>query len=419
LQVSRIIDDLECATFVLDYAEEEAGKVLRELLSTSNSDSVEDFELKALQFAAPRLNITSQRALLVERRSIQKLMEKIGQNDPKKWKILRYLMYLLKKHGKYMVAGEHIENFYSRREEAIARDNSSHDSLRSNRVESERSMNYDQNRTHMNQSDRVTPPEEYKCPISLRLMYDPVIIASGVTYERMWITKWFNEEKTTCPKTKMELSHMELTPNVAMKDIISKWCRNNGVSIPDPSRHAEDFHLMDASITSIKSLGSYFNDLNLPMDFSNMSLGSLDTSFNSDASRVQPNHDLNLMMARSAENAQPHMQRAHVPEIHDSDLMLLPKLHDLQWDSQCKVIEDLKDHMKSNSQAISSVSAENLVEPVVRFLCNANDLQDIKALKDGTQLLLEFVNNCRYDFFFPYPIPIFVWCFIKLFNILK
>jgi hypothetical protein len=125
------------------------------------------------------------------------------------------------------------------------------------------------------------------------------------------------------------------------------------------------------------------------------------------------------MMARSAENAQPHMQRAHVPEIHDSDLMLLPKLHDLQWDSQCKVIEDLKDHMKSNSQAISSVSAENLVEPVVRFLCNANDLQDIKALKDGTQLLLEFVNNCRYDFFFPYPIPIFVWCFIKLFNILK
>ncbi|MCI19157.1 U-box domain-containing protein 5-like, partial [Trifolium medium] len=32
VEVSRIIDDLECATFVLDYAEEEAGKVLRELL---------------------------------------------------------------------------------------------------------------------------------------------------------------------------------------------------------------------------------------------------------------------------------------------------------------------------------------------------------------------------------------------------
>ncbi|XP_045817388.1 U-box domain-containing protein 5-like [Trifolium pratense] len=396
VEVSRIIDDLECATFVLDYAEEEAGKVLTELLQhgNSNSDSVEDFELKALQFAAPRLNITSQKALLFERRAIKKLLDKIGQSDLKKWKILRYLMYLLKKHGNYMVAGEHIENFYSRREE-IARDNSSRNSLRSNRVESERSMNFDQNRTHMNQSDRVTPPEEYKCPISLRLMYDPVIIASGVTYERMWIRKWINEGKTTCPKTKMELTHTTLTPNVAMKDIISKWCKSNGVSIPDPSRHTEDFHLMDASITSIKSLGSYFNDLNLPMDFSNMSLGSLDTSFNSDVSRVQPNHDLNLMMARSSENSQSHMQRAHVPEIHDSDLMLLPTLHDLQWDSQCKVIEDLKDHMKSNSQAILSVSAENLVEPVVRFLCNAYDLQDAKALRDGTQLLLEFVNNCR------------------------
>lgn len=86
MQVSRIVDDLERATFVLDSAEEEAGKVLTELLQqgTSNLVSAEDFELKALEFAAPRLNITSQKALLIEGRSIKKLLDKIGPNDQKK-----------------------------------------------------------------------------------------------------------------------------------------------------------------------------------------------------------------------------------------------------------------------------------------------------------------------------------------------
>ncbi|CAK8539904.1 unnamed protein product [Lathyrus sativus] len=396
VEVSRIIDDLGRATFVLDSAEEEAGKVLTELLQqgTSNLDLVEDFELKALQFAAPRLNITSQRALLVEGRSINKLLGKIGPNDQKKKSILKYLMYLLKKHGKSMVVGEHMEKFYSSSKEPTAKDNnSSRHSLQSRRVELDPSSEYDQYRTHTGELDTGMPPEEYKCPLSSRLMYDPVIIASGVTYERMWIKKWFNEGKTTCPKTEDELPHMTLTPNVAMKALISKWCKNNGVSIPDPSRHTEDFQLLDASITSIKSLGSYFNDLNLPLDLSIMSLGSLDTSFNSDASQGKTNHGLNLMMSKASEDS--HKHGGHAPEIHDTDLMLLPKLLDLQWDSQCKVIEDLKDHLKSNSQAISSVSAENLVEPLVRFLSNANDLQDVKALRSGTQLLSEFVNSCR------------------------
>ncbi|CAK8577814.1 unnamed protein product [Lathyrus sativus] len=319
VEVSRIIDDLGRATFVLDSAEEEAGKVLTELLQqgTSNLDSVEDFELKALQFAVPRLNITSQRALLVEGRPINKLLDKIGPNDQKKQSILRYLMHLSKKHRKSMVVREHMEKFYSRSKEPTTKDNnSSRHSLQNHRVEPDPSSEYDQYRTHTGELDKGIPPEEYKCLLSSRLMYDPVIIASGVTYERMWITKWFNEGKTTCPKKEDELPHMTLTPNVAMKNLISKWCKNNGVSIPDPSRHTEDFQLLDASITSMKSLGSYFNDLNLPLDLSIMSLGSLDTSFNSDVSRGKINHGLNLMMSKASEHS--HNYGGHAPEIHDT-----------------------------------------------------------------------------------------------------
>ncbi|TKY70395.1 U-box domain-containing protein 5 [Spatholobus suberectus] len=390
VKVSRIIHDLECTTFVLDPDEEAAGSVVRELL-TSTSDSVDDSEVRALQFAASRLNVTSPRAILIEQRSIKKLLDKIGPNDLTKKKILRYLLHLLKKHGNLMV-GEHVEQVYSRSEEQVATENSSHDSVRSHHVESDPSLNYGQYRTHTGELGGVAPPEEYKCPISSRLMYDPVIIDSGVTYERMWIKKWFDEGNDMCPKTRKKLVHTALTPNTVMKDLISKWCKNNGVSIPDPSRQAQDIRSWEASNTSINSLGSYFNDFNSPVDLSNMSLGSLDTSFNSDASQGKTTRSSNLVLIKTRDNSQKH--QAHT-EIHDTDLMLLPQLHDLQWDSQCKVIQDLKDHLKSNSQAFVSVSAETFIEPLLRFLSNAYDLHDVEALRTGIQLLLEFVNNCR------------------------
>ncbi|KAF1861731.1 hypothetical protein Lal_00026160 [Lupinus albus] len=397
--VSGIIDDLDCAKFVMDSAEEEAGRVVRELLQQGNSasDSVDNSEVKALKFAAPRLNITSPKAILIEKRAIKKLLDKIGPNDPKKKMILNYLLYLLKKHGNLIVE-EQTEKAYSPKEEPIATDNSSHDSLQGHHDESE-SLNYGNCRTQTSELGTVTPPDEYKCPISSRLMYDPIVIASGVTYERMWIQKWFDEGNDKCPKTRKKLAHMGLTPNIIMKELISKWCRNNGVFLPNPSRQAENFISSEASFTSIKSLGSYYNDLNLPMDHSNMSLGSLDTSYSSDVSHAKVTHGLNLMLMKNSDNS--HKDRAQA-EIQDTDLTLLSKLHDLQWDSQCKVIEDLKDHVKINHQAFCSVSPEDFIKPLVKFLSNAYDQNEVKALRAGTQLLLEFVNNCRHDFFSPF-----------------
>ncbi|XP_014521311.1 U-box domain-containing protein 5 isoform X1 [Vigna radiata var. radiata] len=387
VKISRIIHDLECTRFVLDPDEEEAGRVVKELL-TSTSDSVDDSEVKALQSVASRLKITSARAIVTEQRSIRKLLDKLGPNEVTKKRILKYLLLLLKKHAKLLVE-EHEERVYSS-EEHVATENSYDDSLRSHHVESDQSLNYDQYITHTSELGGVDLPEQYKCPISSRLMYDPVIIESGVTYERMWIKKWFDKGNDICPKTGKKLIHTALTPNVAMKDLISKWCRKNGVSIPDPSRQAEDISSWEASSTSINSIGSYFNDFNPPVDLSNMSIGSLDASFSSDASHGRTTRG--SMLIRSSDNSGRH--QVHT-EIHDTDLMLLPQLGDLQWDSQCKVIQDLKDHLKSNSQAFVSVSADNLLEPLLRFLNSAYDLRDVQALRAGTQLLLEFVNNCR------------------------
>ncbi|KAK4408151.1 U-box domain-containing protein 3 [Sesamum angolense] len=44
-------------------------------------------------------------------------------------------------------------------------------------------------------------PPYFRCPLSLELMLDPVIVASGQTYERTAIRKWLDHGLVTCPKT--------------------------------------------------------------------------------------------------------------------------------------------------------------------------------------------------------------------------
>ncbi|XP_047071341.1 U-box domain-containing protein 16-like [Lolium rigidum] len=73
------------------------------------------------------------------------------------------------------------------------------------------------------------PPQDFRCPISLDLMRDPVVSSSGQTYDRESITRWFGAGKSTCPKTGQVLTNLELVPNKALKNLISRWCRENGV----------------------------------------------------------------------------------------------------------------------------------------------------------------------------------------------
>ncbi|CAM6089398.1 unnamed protein product [Calypogeia fissa] len=81
-------------------------------------------------------------------------------------------------------------------------------------------------------------PEEFCCPLSKKLMKDPVTIASGKNYERKNIQQWFDKGKVTCPKTRYRLKHLNLKPNYVLRDKISKWCEKNGVDLPfqDPKQ---------------------------------------------------------------------------------------------------------------------------------------------------------------------------------------
>ncbi|KAK4373342.1 hypothetical protein RND71_008726 [Anisodus tanguticus] len=75
-------------------------------------------------------------------------------------------------------------------------------------------------------------PEEYLCPISLELLRDPVIVATGQTYERSFIQRWIDGCNTRCPKTQQILEDLTLTPNIALRRIISDWCTRNNIEQP-------------------------------------------------------------------------------------------------------------------------------------------------------------------------------------------
>ncbi|PWA78953.1 Armadillo [Artemisia annua] len=101
-----------------------------------------------------------------------------------------------------------------------------------------------------NNEDHKTPqegPNEYRCPISLDLMRDPVIVASGHTYDRVSIAQWINSGHHTCPKSGQRLIHMALIPNYALKSLIHQFCQENNIPLNDPETSSSSSSNLDRS----------------------------------------------------------------------------------------------------------------------------------------------------------------------------
>ncbi|CAI5459181.1 unnamed protein product [Closterium sp. Yama58-4] len=83
-------------------------------------------------------------------------------------------------------------------------------------------------------SDQPEPPEEFICPLSLDIMFDPVIVESGQTYERAFIERWVADGHKTCPKTRQPLPSGAIIPNQILRALITDWCKRNRVAPPTP-----------------------------------------------------------------------------------------------------------------------------------------------------------------------------------------
>nr|XP_043621053.1 U-box domain-containing protein 26-like [Erigeron canadensis] len=91
--------------------------------------------------------------------------------------------------------------------------------------------------------NNVQIPYHFRCPISLELMRDPVIVNTGQTYDRSSIESWVSTGNTTCPVTRLPLMDFTLIPNHTLRRLIQEWCvanRSYGVErIPTPKQPAD------------------------------------------------------------------------------------------------------------------------------------------------------------------------------------
>ena len=69
------------------------------------------------------------------------------------------------------------------------------------------------------------PPDEFKCPITLDKMTDPVVAEDGHTYERGAILGWFaalRVRRVKSPVTGVTIGD-KIVPNFALKNMIAEW----------------------------------------------------------------------------------------------------------------------------------------------------------------------------------------------------
>ncbi|XP_021770150.1 U-box domain-containing protein 3-like isoform X2 [Chenopodium quinoa] len=107
-------------------------------------------------------------------------------------------------------------------------------------------------------------PSYFRCPLSLDFMLDPVIVASGQTFERSSIQIWLDHGLNTCPKTRQYLSHTNIIPNYTVKALIATWFQENNLKPPissdstnaDDSTSAQDVIRTDSFRCSVHSSDS-------------------------------------------------------------------------------------------------------------------------------------------------------------------
>ncbi|KAL4577635.1 hypothetical protein LXL04_013745 [Taraxacum kok-saghyz] len=343
-KISQIITEIKRVKISLHPSEEEAGKSVKGILEgyrMGNSSQNENV-YECIRIIALKLQLTSSTALLIEQRSIKKLLIQLREEENKQQKkqILTILLNVLKNHGN-LFTSVNVDN----------------DSIVQNQEYGSRRVDSYVDREEPPKGITGIPPEEFKCPISCKVMYDPVVIDSGVTFERVWIQKWFNEDHDTCPKTQTKLSNFLLTPNTTMKGMISEWCETYGVTVSDPCvEFSTDWENSSSSITSLSSMYS----LQLPIaDYSNVSFSSLENT-----------RELDVELSQELDGTLP-------------------------WEFQCKFVEDLMIRLQDDDRACKFMQCEDLFESIIRFLKVARDTSDGKAQRIGCSLLSVLATKCR------------------------
>uniref|UniRef100_A0A1J3HGU0 RING-type E3 ubiquitin transferase n=1 Tax=Noccaea caerulescens TaxID=107243 RepID=A0A1J3HGU0_NOCCA len=95
--------------------------------------------------------------------------------------------------------------------------------------------------------------DDLRCPISLEIMNDPVVLETGHTYDRSSITKWFSSGNITCPKTGKSLATTVLVDNFSVKQVIQSYCKQNGVEIDQKRKNKKNKSIVPESLAAAEA----------------------------------------------------------------------------------------------------------------------------------------------------------------------
>jgi hypothetical protein len=398
---------LEEIVFILDQSEKEAGDEVINLLPRNNkiNGSTDSGELEVFHMAALKLGITSSRAALTERRALKKLIEKAhSDEDKRKESVVSYLYNLMRKYSKFFRSetGDDTDSqgsspcsptvlgmddmygpyangrSFSRHLSNIQSFNSRFGSFNS------RLGSFNCRHGGPRTENIPIPPEELRCPISLQLMYDPVIISSGQTYEHICIEKWFNDGHSTCPKTQQQLAHLSLTPNYCVKALIASWCEQNDFPVPDGPPGAFDVNwrlaFSDSEATGCVSVESF--------DCTNVKSAQVVPMDN--ARKEEPaNSELGTLDGSSCYDF-------NINESYGNLLLLLHEKSNMH--RQCRLVEQIRYLLKDDEEARIHLGSNRFAEALVEFSRNAVNEGNEKAQEVGAMALFNLaVNNNRYQ----------------------
>ncbi|GLJ32774.1 hypothetical protein SUGI_0659990 [Cryptomeria japonica] len=92
------------------------------------------------------------------------------------------------------------------------------------------------NKTQFCRIDASLILDDFRCPNSLDLMRESVIVSTGQTYDLVSITRWIKEVHSTCPKSGQKLEHTNLTPNYALRSLIVQNCTEHKIPFENSER---------------------------------------------------------------------------------------------------------------------------------------------------------------------------------------
>ncbi|KAG5040864.1 hypothetical protein JHK85_013340 [Glycine max] len=387
--VQEIVNEFATIEFALDPSEKQVGDDLIALLQQGRkfNDSNDSNELESFHQAATRLGITSSRAALAERRALKKLIERAqSEEDKRKELIIAYLLHLMRKYSKLFRNEFSDDNDSQGSAPCSPVQGSIEDSVPGSHCQAfDRQLskfscfNFKPNISRTS-GQMPLPPEELRCPISLQLMYDPVIIASGQTYERVCIEKWFSDGHNNCPKTQQKLSHLCLTPNYCVKGLVSSWCEQNGVPIPEGPPESLDLNYWGLVLSESESTNS-------------KSVNSV-SSCKLKGVHVVPLEESGISEESVENGTESVSAQEEDTEQYFSFLKVLTEVNN--WRKQCEVVEQLRLLLRDDEEARIFMGANGFVEALLQFLQSAVREGSLMALESGAMALFNLaVNNNR------------------------